>query len=147
VDVLTLGTSKIGGGLGDAVIFFDPALARGFLHRMKQAGQVPAKTRFLAAPWNGLLESNVWARHAYHANSMAADLSVRLRDLGILPVYPRESNMVFVAFSEADRSALQAAGWVFHTSPDNGTSRLVCGWDATPAQNQAFIDTIVASRQ
>ena len=38
VDILTLGASKIGGGISDAIVFFDHELARGFEYRMKQAG-------------------------------------------------------------------------------------------------------------
>lgn len=45
VDVLSLGASKTGGGIGDTVVFFDRELARGFDYRCKQSGQLAAKMR------------------------------------------------------------------------------------------------------
>ena len=56
---------------GDAIIFFRRDLARDFDYRRKQAGQLLAKMRFVAAPWVALLESGAWLRNAEHANAMA----------------------------------------------------------------------------
>jgi len=67
VDVLCLGGSKNGMALGEAVVFFDAALAAEFHYRRKQAGQLASKMRFLAAPWVGMLQEGAWLRHATHA--------------------------------------------------------------------------------
>ena len=60
VDVLCFGGTKNGMAVGEAVIFFDKALATDFDYRCKQAGQLASKMRFLAAPWVGMLESGAW---------------------------------------------------------------------------------------
>ena len=39
--------------LGEAVVFFNPELAREFDYRCKQGGQLASKMRFLSAPWVG----------------------------------------------------------------------------------------------
>ena len=56
VDVLCLGGTKNGGLVGEAVVFFNRALAAEFDYRCKQAGQLAPKMRFLAAPWVGALQ-------------------------------------------------------------------------------------------
>ncbi|WP_339472329.1 threonine aldolase family protein, partial [Pseudomonas sp. EL_65y_Pfl1_R83] len=66
VDVLCFGGTKNGMAVGEAVLFFDPALAQDFDYRCKQAGQLASKMRFLSAPWVGLLESGAWLTNAQH---------------------------------------------------------------------------------
>ena len=60
VDVLCFGGTKNGMAVGEAVLFFDRALAADFDYRCKQAGQLASKMRFLSAPWVGMLESGAW---------------------------------------------------------------------------------------
>jgi threonine aldolase len=74
VDVLCLGGTKNGMGVGEAVVFFDTALAEEFAYRCKQAGQLASKMRYLTAPWVGLLESGAWLENARRANAAAARL-------------------------------------------------------------------------
>src|SRR3546814_10936496 len=66
VDVLCFGGTKNGMAAGEAIVFFDTALATDFDYRCKQAGQLASKMRFLAAPWTGLFESGAWLRNAEH---------------------------------------------------------------------------------
>ena len=77
VDVLCFGGSKNGIALGEAVVFFNPELAREFDYRCKQGGQLASKMRFLSAPWVGMLQDGAWLRHARHANLMACRRSSR----------------------------------------------------------------------
>ncbi|MDQ3814524.1 MAG: low specificity L-threonine aldolase, partial [Armatimonadota bacterium] len=85
VDVLCLGATKNGSGVGEAVVFFDLDLAREFDYRCKQAGQLASKMRFLSAPWVGMLQDDAWLRHAAHANHMAKRLEEALRRLPLAP--------------------------------------------------------------
>src|SRR5213075_498522 len=71
VDVLCLGGTKNGLPFGEAIVFFDRALADEFLRRRKQGGQLASKMRFLAAPWSAIMSNGVWLKHAAHANAMA----------------------------------------------------------------------------
>lgn len=138
VDVLTLGASKIGGGISDAIVFFDHELARGFEYRMKQAGQVTSKHRLLTAPWVGLLESKVWYENANHANAMAQDLEERLMGSGVKTRFSRDANMLFTSFSDHAARRIKERGWQFHVHAETGLARLVCGWDANTASNEMF---------
>jgi threonine aldolase len=79
LNVLCFGGTKNGTGAGELVIFFEKELAREFDYRAKQGGQLASKTRFLAAPWVGILRDQVWLRNAKRAN---ADGNVRLEPAG-----------------------------------------------------------------
>src|SRR5437667_10034003 len=59
VDVLCFGGTKNGTAAGELVIFFNKEISREFGYRLKQAGQLGSKIRFLAAPWLGLLTNGV----------------------------------------------------------------------------------------
>ena len=74
VDVLCFGGVKNGLAAGEAVLFFDKALAQEFEWRVKQAGHLNSKMRLVTAPWAGLLESGAWLKNAWHANAMARRL-------------------------------------------------------------------------
>ncbi|HPA20025.1 MAG TPA: low specificity L-threonine aldolase [Verrucomicrobiae bacterium] len=130
VDVLCFGGSKNGLGLGEAVIFFDPELAREFDYRCKQAGQLASKMRFLAAQWIGSLRGGGWLRHAAHANACARELERRLAEIpGIEIMFPVQANSVFVKLQPRVIDALRANGWVFYTFIGLGGARLMCSWD------------------
>ncbi|NGQ31284.1 threonine aldolase, partial [Staphylococcus aureus] len=96
VDVLCFGGTKNGLPVGEAVVFFDRRLAEDFAYRVKQAGQLASKMRFISAPWLGLLENDVWLRNARHGNAMAQLLHARIADVpGVRIMFPTESNAVF----------------------------------------------------
>jgi threonine aldolase len=143
IEVLCLGGSKAGGMLGDAVVFFDEALAHEFGWRVKQAGQLASKMRFLSAGWVGLLRDGAWLRHAAHANAMAARLAAGLQRMGIAPLYPCQANSVFVALPAATATRLRGKGWRFYTFIGGG-ARLMCAWDTTPADVDALLADISA---
>ena len=88
VDVLCFGGTKNGGAGSELVIFFQKQLAAEFDYRVKQAGQLASKMRFLAAPWIGLLQNNVWLGNAAKANGAGKLLADKLRALGLEIVYP-----------------------------------------------------------
>ena len=141
VDVLCFGGSKNGIALGEAVVFFDRELARDFDYRCKQGGQLASKMRFLSAPWLGMLKEDAWLRHARHSNAMAARLEAGLRPIpGVQISHPVQSNAVFANLPKAAEAQMHARGWHFYTgviTPDE--SRLMCSWDTTPGDVDAFI--------
>ncbi len=96
VQVLSFGGTKNGLAAGELVVFFDRALAREFNYRVKQGGQLASKTRFLAAPWTGLLANDVWLKNARQANEMARLLEEKLCAAGGRLAFPREANALFL---------------------------------------------------
>ncbi|RSV44360.1 low specificity L-threonine aldolase [Sphingomonas sp. ABOLE] len=134
VDVLCFGGTKNGMAIGEAVLFFDRALAQDFDYRCKQAGQLASKMRFLAAPWVGMLENGAWLRNARHANTCAQRLAGQIQGLpGVELMFPVEANGVFVRAPEAVLEGLRARGWRFYTFIGGG-ARFMFAWDADPGR-------------
>lgn len=143
VDVLCFGGTKNGIGLGDAVVFFNAELAEEFDYRCKQAGQLASKMRFLSAPWVGMLKDSAWLRHAAHANAMADRLEKNLCELPEVKVlFPRQANAVFAEMPQPAIDALWKRGWLFYTFIAQGGCRLMCAWDTTEADVDAFVSDL-----
>lgn len=139
VDVLCFGGAKNGMAMGEAVVFFTRELAEEFDYRCKQAGQLAAKMRLLAAPWVGLLRNGAWLRHAGQANQMAALLASELQRLPSVKIlFPRQANAVFVEIPANAAQAMHDLGWQFYNYIGQGGCRLMCAWDVTEADVFAF---------
>jgi threonine aldolase len=140
VDVLCFGGTKMGLPVGEAVIFFDRKLSEDFAWRCKQAGQLASKMRFLSAPWLGMLEGDVWLRHAAHANAMAQRLAAGLSGIpGAKLLFPVEANGVFVELPPAVLESLRGKGWRFYTFIGAGGARFMCAWDTQPERVDALL--------
>jgi threonine aldolase len=114
VDVLCFGATKNGAAAGELIVFFNKQLSRGFEYRLKQAGQLGSKMRFLAAPWLALLTADVWLRNALHANHAARQLAERLQNQAkVESVFPVEANAVFVRLHEQVAPRLSRARLAF----------------------------------
>jgi threonine aldolase len=134
LDVVIVGGTKAGSTPSEAIVLFDKSLARRFDARLKHAGQLVSKGRYLAAPWIGMLETGAWMRRAAHANAMAQKLAA------LMPVpvaHPVEANGVFVAMDEPMLERLRACGWQVYRFID-GTVRFMCSW----ATSEAAVDEI-----
>jgi threonine aldolase len=143
VDVLSFGGAKCGMAVGEAVVFFDRALAEEFDYRCKQAGQLAAKMRFLAAPWIGLLRDGALLRHAVHANACAKQLATALAEIpGIVVVHPCQANAVFVSMPPRLIELLRLRGWQFYTFIGTGQARFMCSWSTTGADIAALVDEV-----
>ncbi|SHO66892.1 L-threonine aldolase [Pseudoxanthobacter soli DSM 19599] len=132
VDVLCFGGTKNGMAVGEAVIFFDRALAADFDYRCKQAGQLASKMRFLSAPWIGLLESGAWLSNARHGNACATRLAGAIAGIsGVELLFPVQANAVFIHAPEPLLDDLRRRGWRFYTFIGGG-ARFMFAWDADP---------------
>ncbi|MDB5416950.1 MAG: threonine aldolase [Phenylobacterium sp.] len=138
VDILVVGGTKAGMPPTEAVVIFDRALARRFDARLKQAGQLPSKGRFYAAPFIGMLEDGAFVRHAAHANAMARRLA-ELTPFKVL--HAVEANGLFVEMDEPTLKRLHAAGWFAYRFLD-GTVRFMCSWATTPETVEALGETL-----
>jgi len=142
VDVLCFGGTKNGMAVGEAVLFFDAALAEDFDYRCKQAGQLASKMRFLSAPWVGLLESGAWLRNAEHGNECAQRVAQAVAGLPEIELmFPVEANAVFLRAPEEVLEGLRARGWSFYTFIGGG-ARFMFAWDADVARVDALVRDI-----
>jgi threonine aldolase len=145
VDILTFGGTKNGVAAGELVIFFNKDLSGDFQYRAKQAGHLGSKMRFLAAPWLGLLNGDVWLRNARHANEAALELAQRLRnEAGLENVFPVESNAVFVRLHDAIVRDLETCGWRFYKFAEPDIYRLMASWSTTSEEISMLIADLTA---
>jgi threonine aldolase len=150
VDVASVGGTKNGLLLGDAVVFLRPGLAESFRFTRKQLGQLASKMRFLAAQFDVLLEGDLWRRNAAHANAMARRLADAVSAIaGVELAHPAEANGVFVSLPkeaiERLRDALPAALPFYVWDEDTGTIRLMCSWDTTEEEVDGLAAALTAA--
>jgi threonine aldolase len=140
VDVLCCGGTKIGMGIGEAVVFFDHSISSEFAYRCKQAGQLASKMRFLAAPWVAMLRDGAWTRHAAHANACARRLGEKISAVsGAMLQHPVQTNAVFAEMPDAMHDRLAARGWHYYRFLGGG-ARFMCSW----ATQMADVDALAA---
>jgi threonine aldolase len=145
VDVLCFGGTKNGVAAGELVVFFKKELAREFDYRVKQAGQLGSKMRFVAAPWLGLLTDGVWLKNAKHSNNLAQMLAERLRaEAKSDIVFPVEANAVFLRMNEDLVRELHGRGWHFYKFIEPDIYRLMCSWSTTDRDVADFVAEVVA---
>ncbi|MEQ9519393.1 MAG: beta-eliminating lyase-related protein [Parvibaculum sp.] len=131
VDVLCLGATKCGAVAAEAVIFFDPALARDFGYRVKRSGHLVSKGRLFGAQFLAWLEDGYWLELAGHANQMADRLRTELVRVGGLRLaFPTQGNEVFAIMPKALLASLHRAGaTLFEWSPAGLPAEVKVGAD------------------
>jgi threonine aldolase len=139
VDLLVFGGAKAGANCAEAIVMFDKSLARRIDNRLKQAGQVASKARYLAGPFLGLLESNAWEDGAAHANLMAQRLAAGIAThTSFVLAHPVDANAVFVRMPPEAHERLNALGWACYRF-DDGSVRFVCSW----ATREEVVDEVI----
>ena len=147
-DVVSLGATKNGGLVGDAVVFLDPGLAGNFEFVRKQGMQLASKMRFLSAQFDALFgESELWRRNAESANAMAARLGAGVTDIdGIELIHRVQANGVFAKLPRAAIDALlrdlpgEHPFYVWDEDAD--VVRWMCSWDTTESDVDALITAV-----
>lgn len=141
VDVMTLGLTKSGAMYGEAVVYLRPELAAHARFVRKQAGQLPSKSRFLAAQVTALLADDLWLDLARHANEMAEVLAARTADLPGVGLLGRpEANAVFLTLPAGAIAPLQE--WSFFWPWDLPAGQV--RWMTSFATTETDIDRFAA---
>lgn len=143
VDVLSFGGTKNGMMLGEAVVFFDPALARDFKYIRKQGMQLGSKMRFVAAQFLALLETDLWLENARHANRMAALLAEKVRRIpGVTLTQAVETNAVFARLPAERIASLQEKSFFYVWNETASEVRWMTAFDTTEADVAHFVDLV-----
>lgn len=153
VDLLSLGGTKNGCLLAEAVVIFDRETAVDFGYRRKRAGQTLSKHRLITAQFEALLKDDHWLALAAHANLMAQKLSNGLATIPSVRIaWPTQANEVFAILPQKLAEALRAAGagffeWTDRSLEPNATlrsdervNRFVCSFASTEEQVGAVLD-------
>ncbi len=145
-DVISLGATKNGGMMSEAVVVLDPAAAPGVDFLRKTSMQLASKMRFISAQLLALFEGDLWRRNAEHANAMAQLLASRVRHLdGVRITQAVEANAVFAVLDPDVTTRLQQEHRFYTWNEHTGEVRWMCAWDTTVDDIDRFVAAIEAS--
>jgi threonine aldolase len=100
-DIVSLGGTKNGMLMGEAVVVVNPEAGDYTRYVRKQAMQLFSKMRYISAQYIPYLRDGIWRENAAHANSMAKMLADGLSAKGFPAAYPVLGNGVFVCLDKA----------------------------------------------
>lgn len=139
VDVVSFGGTKNGLMMGEAVLFLNPALAENFKYIRKQSGQLPSKTRFIAASFEAYLSNQLWQEIAQHSCQMAELLYQNIRSIpGIEVTQARQSNGVFVKIPKDWVKELREKYFFYVWDETTFECRLMTSWDTEEEDIHGF---------
>jgi len=143
VDILSFGGTKNGMMIGEAVLFFNPALASYSKYYRKQAAQLYSKMRFVGAQFVPYLRDGIWKINATHSNKMAKMLETEILKLkGIRITQSVDANGVFAILPKELIPKLQSE-YFFYTWDDNrGEVRWMASFDTTEDDILNFVKLI-----
>jgi threonine aldolase len=118
VDVLSFGGTKNGCWCAEAIVFFNPDLAKDFAYIRKRSAQLFSKTRFISAQFEAYLQDDLWLDLAGHANAMADRLRAGIGALNSARLaWETTSNEVFAVLSQVSAAAAKQKGSAFYDWP------------------------------
>lgn len=145
VDVISFGGTKNGLLAGEIVIFINPQLGNNFKYFRKQFGQLPSKSRFIAAQFQAYFDNNLWHQIASHSLKMAKYLEEKLSSFSeIKIIYPVESNSVFVLFPKIHIKELKNSKFFYIWDELTFAARLMLSWDSKPSDVDEFIEKMIS---
>lgn len=142
VDVLSFGGTKNGMLYGEAVVLFGDARTADVAYVRKQAGQLPSKTRFVAAQFRAMYQADLWRESAAHANRMAALLADGAREAGVRITHPVDANEVFAIVPPEHVSWLQERVPFYVWDEVTSEVRWVTSWDTAEEDVAAFTELL-----
>jgi threonine aldolase len=143
VDILSFGGTKNGMMYGEAVIFFRPELAEGFMYIRKQGLQLASKMRYISSQFIAYLSNNQWKKTAEHANRMAKMLAKELANVPQVKITQNvDVNGVFAIIPRKIVEKLQQEYFFYEWDPENSEVRWMTSWDTTEEDIKGFVNTL-----
>ena len=145
VDILSLGGTKIGAMLAEAVVVLSPDRVTGATFLRKQSMQLASKMRFVSAQLLAIFEGDLWRRNAEHANAMARRLADGVADIdGITLPTEVEANAVFPILARESSERLMESFRFYFWDETIGQVRWMCAWDTTESDVDSFVEAVRA---
>jgi threonine aldolase len=140
VDILSFGGAKNGMMYGEAVVFFNAALAENFKYIRKQGTHLPSKMRFISAQFEALLSNDLWRRNAEHANRMATILAKELSKVPQIMITQKvEANGVFAIIPPKYIPLLQKSYFFYVWNEETSEVRFMTSFDTTEDDIRTFV--------
>jgi len=140
VDILSLGGSKNGMMMGEAVIAFHPEWNERLMYYRKQSAQLYSKMRYLSAQYIAYFQDDLWLQNATHSNAMAEYLAGQIRNLpGVHFTQKVEVNSLYLILPQEVIKKLLEYYFFYMWDENTNEIRLVCSWDTTKSEVDAFV--------
>ncbi len=138
-DVISLGGTKNGFMMGEAVLVKNPERAKVFKFFRKQYLQLPSKTRFISCQFARYFTNELYLKIAAHSCSMAKQLEQRVREVPFMDIlYPVESNAVFARFPKKFLKKMREKYFFYVWDENDFSVRLMTSWDTTEEDIEGF---------
>jgi threonine aldolase len=139
VDVLSFGGTKNGLMFGEAIVFFNPELARAMKYIRKQGMQLHSKMRFISAQFDALLSNDFWKKPAAHSNAMAKLLEKELLSIPSVKLTQSvDANGIFALLPPQIIPQLQKDYFFYVWNEKTSEVRLMCSWDTNEEDVKGF---------
>jgi len=143
VDILSLGGTKNGMMMGEAVISFRPEWNENLMYFRKQTAQLYSKMRYMAAQYLTYFQDDLWLKNATHSNAMAEYLAGKIRNIpGVHFTQKVEANSLYLILSPEVIEKLLEHYFFYMWDENTNEIRLVCSWDITQADVDAFAERL-----
>ena len=140
VDLLSLGGTKNGMMMGEAVVAFHPEWNENLMYYRKQSAQLYSKMRYLSAQYLAYFKDGLWLRNAAHANAMAEYLADQIQHLpGVRMTQKVEVNSLFLILPEDVIRKMLESYFFYMWDESANELRLVCSWDTAQSDVDAFV--------
>jgi len=141
-DVFTIGGTKNGALLGEAIVITNPLLKTDFLFHIKQKGAMLSKGRLLGIQFKTLFTNHLYFDLAHHANTMAMKISEAITESGYTHLTPSTTNQIFPILPNILINKLEKDfifyRWKKHDE-NHSILRLVTSWTTDENQVDQFI--------
>jgi len=142
VDILSLGVTKNGGLLSDAIVVFNPEIATKIDFHLRRGGMIWSKMRFASAQVLAYVENDLWLRLARQSNAAASKLAMGIENIsGTKLIAPVQANELFVEMRATALDQLAADGVLFYRRGPE-LARFVCRWDTTEEEVEQLLRLI-----
>lgn len=143
VDLFSLGGTKNGMMIGEAIVSFNKELSKNFKYHRKQGMQLLSKMRFVSCQFIPYIEEEVWKECASKANDMGSYLKEELRKCKSVKVQEGfKTNMIFANFDKKIIDKLQEEFGFYIIDEEANLVRLVTSFDTEKEDVDKFIKAI-----
>lgn len=147
VDILSLGVTKNGGLLSDAIVVFNPEIAENIGFHLRRGGMIWSKMRFASAQVLAYVENDLWLTLARQSNAAAQRLMTGIHSTpGARLIAPVQANELFVEMSANALDQLAREGVLYYRRGPQ-LARFVCRWDTTEDEVNQLLTLIAQQAQ
>ncbi len=134
-DAFSIGGTKVGALLGEAVVIPNPALQRDFRYMVKRQGGMLAKGRLLGIQFEVLFEDGLYFQLGRHGVELALQLRRTFEDCGVELAYPSFTNQQFPILTRSQWAELSKSYAFSHWQDLDGDRimlRVCTSWATQP---------------